>query len=448
MNAESIIHKDFQIFSFDEMKFKDKMQILKNIQYWKNILIQKKSKRLVLADHLNFDSVSIFFAALELGIHITAVKIDRIVDTCTQHNIDTVMTSDYWFGRYQEIQNISTFNDIHLLIYPYSTVDPVEEYKPNDIDTDATTISGFTGGSTGEPKLIIHSVQEVLSASTIACNIFYRAKEKFLTHTNINHLGMITMAVVGPIMAGVHLMPSIHISDLVFYSSRGLVDKAILMETSAEFVKNYFSEMRFENIEILTGGKNPSPSFVEWALTAGVRRIYSIYGASECLPPVCFKIIDFYEYETLSSMGQLVEGYQEKIVDGRLYLKGPGVSRMVTKDKDGFYDTKDRVILINDGLQFCGREQINFSLFKTETECANLVNSLIAEQLNNKSKKFIFSTEYKLTITNDNLTIVFNDRSNLEYINTEQLAEKIMKYLGLKLTLECRKLKPGEIKEL
>jgi acyl-CoA synthetase (AMP-forming)/AMP-acid ligase II len=440
MNSQLLIHKDFSIYTFKDLILINKDQILNNIQYWKNILVEKNVKKLTVIDHITFDSVSIFFASLELGIEVITANREAGHIAMISQLADIVLMSD-------NIYKIVNPEIDNLLVYTESPIRSIE-YIPNNIDLDKIVLSGFTSGSTGNPKLISHSARTIISASTLASN-FYSTKENFFSHSNFNHLGIISMGVLGPIIAGVHLMTSRHeIHDLIFYASRQMVDKALLFDINIIDLKNNYSvDGLLDNIEIITGGKIATSSFVDWMFMSGAKRIYSVYGASECLPPVMTKIFNSPDDGNLDELGIVLDCYKTKIVNGQLYLQGPGVSERV-ETHNGFYNTGDYVLPKNNTFQFCGRQRLIDGQSKTEAEYKIMIDSLLNQHLDRRLKKFIFSDEYKLIITTNELTIVLNNHFDLQCIDKELLAEAIMKWCNLKLNLTSGELKFSEIKAI
>lgn len=437
MNAESLIHSSFSIYSLNDLALLNKGQVLSNIQYWKNFLLEKKVKKLTIIDHITFDSVSIFFASLELGLQvITAARTVEQIEKVGAL-VDLVLVSnDINKGLNLQLQN--------LLVYTESPLRDLQ-YQPNNINPNAIVLSGFTSGSTGTPKLVSHTAETIVAASKLASELF-RPNEKFLTHSNFNHLGVISMGVMGPIIGGVRLMTSQHqIHDLIFYASRGLVNKALLFEfTMAELKNHYVTEGLLSGLEIITGGKLLTASFIDWAFLSGVKKIYSVYGATECLPPVITKIVESTEVENLVDMGKVLGVYETKIVNGQLHLRGPGVSSGVNT-VDGFYNSGDYVTEDDGSFLFRGRRPPAKELLD-ESEYMVMFDSLLNQCVNTALKKFIFSEEYKLSANSKELVVSLHQYLDKDCIDEEKLSKLVKDWCNLELRLVSKSLRFNEIK--
>jgi long-subunit acyl-CoA synthetase (AMP-forming) len=440
LNSQNLIHDEFSIYSVNSFDLFFKSDILKNVQRWKTILLEKNVQKVSIADFVTFDSICVFFASMELGIEIyTTAQAGTAIQEISRC-VDIMIISN-------EVYQLRNPVADNLLVYTESTKDQYStfEYVPDNIDLNRIAISAFTSGSTGEPKLIQHTAETLIGASQLASS-FFKPNERFFTHSNFNHIGVISMGVFGPIIGGTRILTSTDsIYDLMFYAKKRMIDKAAFFEVHLATLKNHNADLRgaFNGIEILTGGKLLTSSFIDWCLSLGAKRIHSIYGATECLPPVMTKTVDSIHVENLSDMGKLFSCYQTKIVDGFLCVKGPGVSKKVESDSEGFYNTGDYVLQYGNTYEFKGRKKISESLH--DCDLMILVDGVLSACLKRDLKKFIFPQEYKVTVNDSNIKFDFNNAHDINCIDIDLLGLKL-KELGFDLEIDSQKLKVNEIK--
>jgi AMP-binding enzyme len=379
-NREFLTSADFvgDSFVFYDLKLqkRNKQDILKLTQYWKNFIRCKKATSLLLVDYLTPDSLAIFLACLETGTELLTSPNNKqkILDLSKQ--VDVVLIG--------EIMSDRAYVDDHKYIkYLYTDLLLSDEYSPDFIDWDKILISGYTSGTTGVPKKITHTPTSFLSASVLASQ-FFSAADRYATYPNFNHLGVVSMHVMGPVIAGVVLFSITGNLDLISLISRKILNKITFFDINLKELMTHFPthNVDLSNVELYCGGSSPTTTFVDWFFDNKGKKIYTFFGASECLPPVFYNEIINKDHIVLDrDLGQLIEPHQiDKNNNDQLLIKGPSIATSVKLDDWGFYNTGDYVSIDNNTVKYLGRQSsVHQQKIVYHVDVENVVTTFIAD---------------------------------------------------------------------
>jgi hypothetical protein len=214
---------------------------------------------------------------------------------------------------------------------------------------------------------------------------FFKPEDQYATYPNFNHLGVVSMHVMGPIIAGVTLYAITGNLDMISLLSRKMLSKITFFESHLKELQTHFSAAytNLSGVELYCGGGSPSQMFVDWFFSKNGKKIYTFFGASECLPPVFYNEILNTEYLiTDRNLGKTVPPYViNKDSNDQLGLKGPAVGINVKLDKQGFYNTGDYVTIDNNSVKYLGRKRIETDTgFLYQVEVENFINFQIAKE--------------------------------------------------------------------
>ena len=358
LNSSTIIHDNFQLINRN-LSYLNKSQILKLIQTWKEIFKDRcinPKDTIHFIGHLDEYSLSLIFACMESQICFQATDINF------EH---TLLNNPNLFQKVKAIfgskQFLKTNNPDILVVEDIFQIYNVTEYSPTDIILSTPIINSKTSGTTGSPKIICHTSESLLSAVNKSAE-FYDSKEKILSTTNLNHIGVLAMHTLGPVVAGSTLVIGNTVEDLFFLKSRNLITTISLFELH---IKNLLRFSKYANfnidlsgLKVITGGSLLSSSLVTTLFDNGVKEILSIYGANEALPPIFVKRIikDTVDDNELNNLGVLVQDCNIVLLDQGYKLSGPNTSAFCC-DADGFVTIDDNLKLINNNYYFMGRTQ-------------------------------------------------------------------------------------------
>jgi acyl-coenzyme A synthetase/AMP-(fatty) acid ligase len=248
------------------------------------------------------------------------------------------------------------YNDIFLEDVIKNTT-----YVENEFLDHYPIMQNYTSGSTGVKKQIIHNYTSLIAAAKNASTL-YTVGERILSTHAINHLGVVTMHILGPILAGAQFFMCKDIADLYFLTNRKLIDTFSGFEA---YIKNLLRihkslglALDLTGIKVITGGASLSINILDILFAIGVSEVMCIYGASECLPPVMYRRLfkDSPYVTDYNSLGTVMPGYDIKIQEDKVLISGPSASDY-SKDSDGYVHLNDKLKFENDTYYFMGKEQ-------------------------------------------------------------------------------------------
>lgn len=410
LSSLDLIHTNFKIIDLKLQSY-NKENLLKLIQLWKDDLSKHNIKSLYLIDYVTADSLAILMACCELGIELLA---QDHISTLREHlqDVDLVLIGELIDGEYQ-----GKFNSYR---YSYTQIETLSsyEYKPSVIDWNSLFLSGYTSGSTGTPKKVSHTPYTFLIASSVASR-FFNNKDSYAASPKFGHLGVTSLHLIGPMLAGVTMYTSKSSLDLFSLCNRKIINKITLFELELrEFLSSNLSNyiVDLSNIEVYCGGGSPTITFIDWFFSRNGKTIHSFYGTVEVLPPIMIKTIsdptvNVYERD----LGKLTNNYCKIKINqqGQLLVDGPSKSTyLTTVNEDGFYNTTDYVRFIDSSNQifYLGRCKLEINdtiLYQSDVE--NRINQVI-EPLG------VIPSEY-FVVLKDSIKIISNTEKSHRIIN-------------------------------
>jgi len=187
------------------------------------------------------------------------------------------------------------------------------------VDLDAKNFYCFTSGTTGEPKLISHTHRAVFWAATNAQQQFYTSDDRVLLTSLPNHIGVMTMAVLSPILAGSHIVLT-NLSDADLIPKYNYCNKTLLFYY--QLLNDRLDPVEFSHYNlVITGGEAIRQDFLDRIFARGVKQVVSVYGLTEAMPPVASRW--FRTPELTYDLGTFTAGITANVHDDILLLKGP-----------------------------------------------------------------------------------------------------------------------------
>ena len=405
ISAADVIGDSF-VFVGHKLTTFTKQDILKIVQHWKIYFKKNNISSICLADLLTADNIAIFLACLELGIKfVVTPSIKEKVLTASAH-ADIVLLG--------KLRHYLYTDDPKFIKFEYTRLETLtEEYVPESVELGTTIMIGFTSGTTGTPKQIPHSVRSFLSASCISAD-FFEPTDTYAASCNFNHLGTVSMHVLGPIIAGVKFYTVIHLLDLHNLLSRRLLNKFTFFELDLRSLQKmlYDTYIGLEGTTMYCGGSSLSIEMLEWFFSNRGDKIYNFFGASECLPPVFVNEVYDKHFDVLArKLGRILPPYvSRQAANGMMELNGPGISPGVAITSDGYYNTKDYVD-ITDGVH----------IYNGRAKLENSNNEIVAAEVDR-----ILITNFNLAIQDYFLT--FADGKINIFANTDHAAKVLNVY--------------------
>ena len=431
------MHDGFSIMDVSNSVCRNKAELLMLVQKWKSIIRNDRATKISIIDSVTPDCIALFFAAIELNVEIFAVAKGEAHIMRAASTVDKVYVSDLVFPR-----SIGLKNDNITFYSPARFAELTDEYSEEVNSGTSKIINVYTSGTTGEPKLLSHSVDTLINAASLSAAEYYSVTDSVVTHMNFNHVGVISIGVLSPIIAGARMLTTIDMGDLFYYLQRKLVTKLLAFEVTLRVIRDANDiNVDFSGVTIITGGKVVSRSFVDWCLSKNAAAIVSVYGTSECLPPVLHGIFNKDKDDNLSIMTHLQPGYIVNIQDNELMLKGPGVSRFYESD-DGWYHTGDNVSQVSESeFLYIGRKNYPVTA-NHEFEFDNCINSSLVES----DIRFVFPHDYATKLDGNDVAFTFTNARIANTVNIPKLSKAIAK-IGFNLVdVYCSAGKFGEIK--
>lgn len=429
LTSVSLIHSDTQVYDLDFSKH-NKDGLLRYIQTWKNFLVKNNIKTIAVQEYLSLNLISLVYACLETSTRIYTCDKSKSSTSELSDSVDAVFVSascadlfDHTKNNYYWIESIVNHRTVN------------QTYVPNTIDLDFLFVVGKTSGSTGTPKEIKHTAKTFLAAAK-CCSFLYYPGQRFSSYPNINHIGMAANMVLSPTLAGATIFTVASMVDLLgLCSRRGCLDTLGLFPSQitawahaarmldSEHI-NWFSNIDFSELEMLTGGSVLGPSVVDWFFSKNGKRIRSLYGNNEVLMPVFINDINSSEEDFFKrNLGIPCPGVEFKVDNNNnLWIKTHSISDFVSIGNDGYYNTTDLVLVEQDGVYYRGRKRIN-GFFMTEIHDA-ILDCIFEDQINLDD----YSIHYNEA--NNQITVISTFQHVLDSLsrNTESVREVLARF--------------------
>lgn len=217
-------------------------------------------------------------------------------------------------------EHLELFWEIGFNTDNFLTIDPgfSDEFSWT-IDLDAANFYCFTSGTTGEPKLIQHTHRSVFWAAANAARMYYSSDDRVLLNSLPNHIGVMTMAVLAPLLAGSHVVLG-NISDPDIIPKYNYCNKTLLFYY--QLLNDRLDAVEFSHYNlIITGGEAIRQDFLDRIFARGVKKVVSVYGLTEAMPPVASQW--FFEPTLTYDLGEFTAGITANVHEDILLLKGP-----------------------------------------------------------------------------------------------------------------------------
>lgn len=351
------IHDETTIVDLD-FKTYNKQQILNRIQSWKSWFAQRKIQKLMLFDYTNLNSVSIFFACLELRIQIYTLSQPVNIDTT---DVDLVMLGPTYKG-------FNNPNDPKFMMIDYKMMGEYSvEYQPTVMDLDFVCVIAKHAFS---HTIYQQDIKTLYWATAGASESFEFYGKSYCGYPQINHIALISQSVTGPIFGGSKLYAIDHFHEMIMLASRGVIDSIGMfgsqLRSFMEFEKNQNLvkknyKVALNNVEIITSGTSISPTVGDWVLHRGGKRIRLYYSDSNIMTPVFIQDIDSVNFDFLKrSVGKPCPFVKFRIDENNcLWVKNEIDSKIMQPIIDGWFKAADYIVEKNNQYLFKGRRRID-----------------------------------------------------------------------------------------
>lgn len=356
MNSQELIHDKTTIYDFNYDRVSTPL-LLRRIQYWKEYFTVHEIKSIGLHYYQCVNSIAILFACLEKSVTIRTCAysdfdVDNIID-----QVDLIIIGQSKKEMHRPADSKFVLIDDLLKI-------DGPDYTPSDIDLDHVIIDN------GDLTYTANSL--ILSAQTTTH--FYCVNQPVATIQYTSHVGTLALFFLSPVLAGASIYSCAHLIDMASLLYKGLVSVVGLYPLHLHALmlieKNINKESPFgqssfgfklNECTVMIPGTTPPPEVCEWALLRGANRIKVFYGVAELAMP-CF-VVDIgspnFDFNARELGAPLPKVQYRLNSDNQLLVKSPGTNKTLDFDAQGWYNTKDYVIVDNNKLLFKGRDKIN-----------------------------------------------------------------------------------------
>jgi acyl-coenzyme A synthetase/AMP-(fatty) acid ligase len=212
---------------------------------------------------------------------------------------------------------------------------PVDSYALRD--TDAPTVSLFTGGSTGRPKLWTKAGRHLLGEAAMLSEAYgVGPTDRVLSTAPPNHIYGILFSVLVPLLSGAPVQRAATFFPAEAMQLTETTGATILVTTPVHVRALLAAKWRRHSTRLLfTSGAPLSPADAR-ALhdEAGIGPV-EVYGSTETGG------IAARAWEDASRDWKALAGVAWRLVDGVLAVRSPYVSDEAPRDADGYYHTAD-----------------------------------------------------------------------------------------------------------
>ena len=325
------IHPKIQLINEKTGVILTKQNLVSHILAYRKFLSDRKFRKIILLVREEFEALCLMLAALEEGIEVHVL----LYHTKTEDLSDLKDTDGILYFNESDEHRMNITHE--LVDIPAVRIPPLSEYHgsyefENHL-SDAKLVY-YTSGSTGVPKKIVHGRNSIISGA-IRSSIFFDETDRIVVRFAINHGGVITVGIIPGLMKGATFILHKESPDLQKYKmgyfsaiekfgcNKGLIFPHYFFNLPLDY-----SPKLPEGFVGISGGEVMTREFYANFKEAGGDKLYSVYGATEVLPTVCYTEVnenwfdDIRYNETISyPIGRIHPDDDVKSIDGLLYFK-------------------------------------------------------------------------------------------------------------------------------
>lgn len=327
----------------------------------------------VLSSHNSTEVYALFFALMERGAVFFGTHIRAFYDIPRYREAGAklaVVDDPYCYE--QALEHSDVFNRIDLLpsLRPADLVDIEPVVDLPVVHNSERAIIAATSGSTGEPVVIAHTHESLLTPCQNAQKLFFKPEDRALCYLNLNHIGFLSVFTLPIFFAGctVVLAGQDDIDRLYAKIKRKRLTKMLcfpwMMTQFTQIAETEGTFIDLTGIEVVTGGQTISHTFMKQCFAAGAVAVHNAYGMTEVPPPVMVKSdyaanFDPEQYDPLF-MGTPVNGNEVKVSKTRaICIRSKGIGQNLDgsslAESDGFIVTGDSGLMTENGIFNGGR---------------------------------------------------------------------------------------------
>ncbi len=305
----------------------NKEEFLKKIKQWHTVF---RDRKLEVGDRVAFnasqsiDLFALMIASFEYGLTCVVIPMSSyFVDDAAQFDYRPLNIKVVFEG---DAPVCCNWNVPIVSMGVLQGVQPFEDYAP--IDVDLPILLTQTSGTTGKPRVLMHSHRSLFAASSRARKHFYTEGDRVLLYSTMNHVGVLSVQTL-PVMSlplTAILYDDFATLDLAIARTRP--NKTILFPGTIEKMPDHTP---LDGMEIISGGGILLPEFLEHLFSRGVVCVLNVYGLSEAMPPISYSINtpagwrrNYFKGRVC--IGTLLEGWEMQISDSGFMVKGDGVA--------------------------------------------------------------------------------------------------------------------------